>query len=693
MSNSNTNIQIADLDFSSIKSNFTNYLKSQTVFKDYNFQGSALSVLLDVLAYNTQYNAYYLNMVANEMFLDSAIQRASVVSHAKLLNYTPKSAVAPTAFINFTATGVTTPSFTIPRYTNFRSSSVDGVNYNFVTVDSVTVNTSGNTATFNNLEIKQGISTTYSFTVDGTTNPTYTFEIPDSTVDVSTIRVLVQESSTNTAYSTYNLSDNHLILDGTSEVYFIQESLTGNYQIYFGDGIIGKKLSDNNIVIVNYIMTDGLASSGANNFILMDSIPNYSNYTLSPVIEASQGSEKESIDSIKFQAPKAYAAQKRAVTKDDYISIIQKNNLGITFDAVNVWGGEENDPPVYGQVFISLKPTGAYNLTQTQKQKLIMDVIKPSSVLTVTPSIIDPDYIYIKLNVNVYYDSTKTTRTTAELQSGIIDSIKNYAANNLNTFNSTFNSYDVYSAIQSYDKSIVTSEFTTQLEKKFFPDLKIPTTYKLYYNSALTKGMFLTGVYSSPALQFRDKTNLANIVDGVYIEEIPSSSGGVESVFITNPGFGYQYAPTVTINGDGTGATAHAVVVNGSISSIVIDSVGSGYTSAIATITAQAGDTTGQLGSAIVNLLGKTGTLRTYYNDTTNVKTVLDSDIGTIDYNNGVITLNSFSPIDVSNDLGQLSVTVNPVSSIISSSSNRIITIDPYDVNAITVNIISKTGK
>jgi len=690
---SNTNIQIADLDFSSIKQNFTQYLQSQDTFKDYNFQGSALSVLLDVLAYNTQYNAYYLNMVANEMFLDSSVQRSSVISHAKLLNYTPKSAIAPTAFINFTATGVTTPSLTIPRYTNFRSSSVDGVNYNFVTVDSVTVNTSGNTAIFNNLEIKQGISTTYSFTVNGTSNPSYIFEIPDSSVDASTIRVIVQESSTNTAYNTYNLSDNHLLLDGTSEVYFIQESLTGNYQIYFGDGIIGKKLSDNNIVIVNYIMTDGIASTGANNFILMDSIPNYTNYTLSPVIAASQGSEKESIDSIKFQAPKSYSAQKRAVTKDDYINIIQQNNLGITFDAVNVWGGEENDPPVYGQVFISLKPTGAYNLTQTQKQKLISEVIKPISVLTVTPSILDPDYIYIKLNVNVYYDSTKTTLTSAELQTGVINSIRNYAANNLNTFNSTFNSYEVYSAIQSYDKAIVTSEFTTQLQKKFFPDLKIPTTYKLYYNTPLTKGMFLTGVYSSPALQFRDTLNLANNIDGVYIEEIPSSSGGLESISVVNPGFGYQYAPAVTIQGDGTGATAHAVVVNGSIYSIVIDSIGSGYTSAIATISAQAGDTTGQLGSAVVNLLGKTGTLRTYYNDNTNVKTVLNSNIGTIDYNNGIVTLNSFAPTDVANELGQLSVTVNPNSSIISSSSNRIITIDPYDVYAITVNIISKTGK
>jgi uncharacterized membrane protein YeaQ/YmgE (transglycosylase-associated protein family) len=249
----------------------------------------------------------------------------------------------------------------------------------------------------------------------------------------------------------------------------------------------------------------------------------------------------------------------------------------------------------------------------------------------------------------------------------------------------------VQSAIQNFDQSIITSEFTTQLQKKFFPNLTTPTTYKLYYNVPLEKGMFLSGVTSSPALQFRDTLNLSNIIDGVFIEEVPSSTGGVESISVINPGFGYQYAPTITILGDGIGATAHAVVQNGTLSNIVIDSVGSGYTSAIATVTSQSGDTTGQLASVIVNLTGRTGTLRTYYNNTTNVKTVLNNNLGTIDYNNGTITLNSFGPIQVDNDLGQLSVTANPTTNIISSSYNRIITIDPFDASAITVNVIAKS--
>jgi len=690
MSSSNTNIQVTDLDFSSIKQNFIDYLQTQTVFKDYNFSGSAMSVLLDVLSYNTQYNAFYLNMVANEMFLDSSIQRSSVVSHAKLLNYTPQSAIAPTAFINFQANGVANSSFTLPRYTNFMAEAVSGVNYNFITTDSHTVNTSNNTALITNIELKQGIPTTYSFTVNSVSNPSYIFELPDPNIDTSTILVYVQESSSNTNYTIFEPAVNYLELNSTSDVYFLQEALNGNYQIYFGDGVLGTLLADGNIVSISYISTRGTASSGANNFVLMNSLQGLSSYNIIPVVAASSGSEKESIASIKYQAPKAYSSQNRAVTKDDYISIIQKNNLGITFDSVNVWGGEENDPPVYGQVFVSMKPTGAYNITETQKERLIKEVIKPISVLTVTPAIVDPDYTYIKLSVNVYYNPAKTIATSSQIQSGVTTAIQNYATTNLNTFNSTFNTFDVLTAIQTYDKSIITSEFTIQLQKKLFPNLDTSTTYKLIYNVPLEKGMFLSGVSSTPALQFRDPTNLSNIIDGVYIEEVPSSTGGVESISVINPGFNYQYAPKITILGDGTGATAHAVVNNGSISNIVIDSSGTGYSSAIATVTAQSGDTTGQLGAVVVNLTGRTGTLRTYYNNTTNVKTILNQNIGTIDYNNGFITLDSFGPINVDNELGQLTVTANPSTSIISSTYNRIITIDPFDPTAITVNVITK---
>ena len=688
----NTNTQVVNLDFDTLKSSFITYLQGQSTFKDYNFEGSGMSVLLDVLSYNTQYNAYYLNMVANEMFLDSATQRSSVVSQAKVLNYTPKSAIAPTATVNVIVNNVGVSSLTLPAYLNFGSAAINGVNYTFVNPDSYTVNVVGNTATFNNVEIKQGVPATYNFTVDSSTNPTYTFEIPDASIDTTTIKVLVQQSSSNSSYDIFKPATNYLTLDGSSKVYFLQESLNGNYQIYFGDGILGQQLNDGNIVNVNYLSTEGTSGAGANSFVLMNTVSGYAPSAVNSVTPATQGGDKESIDSIKFQAPKAYAAQGRAVSKNDYITAIQQNSLGISFDAVNVWGGEENNPPVYGQVFVSLKPAGAYNLTETQKQRIISEVINPISVLTVTPTIVDPDYTYLKLTLNVYYDPSKTSLTSSQIQTGIQSAVRSFASTTLNTFNSTFNAYELLNTIQSYDNSIITSEYDVKLQKKFFPNLTVPTTYNLYYNTPLEKGVFLSGVSSSPATQFRDPTNLANIIDGIFIEEIPSTTVGVDTISVINPGFGYQSAPTVTILGDGTGATAHAVLSGGSIKNIVVDTAGVNYTSAIAVITPADGDTTGQLAAAVVNLQGRYGSLRSYYNNTSQVKTVFISNIGTIDYTAGVITLNAFSPIDVDSPLGQLTVTAKPTTSIISSTYNRIITIDPYDPTAVTVNVIAKTS-
>ena len=693
MAGANSNIQLTSLDFNTLKSNFITYLRSQDTFKDYNFEGSGLSVLTDILAYNTQYNAYYLNQVANEMFLDSASQRASVVSHAKLLNYTPKSAIAPTAEVQIVVTGITEDtSLTLPAYLPFLSSSINSVNYNFVNTDSLTVNVVDNTATFNNVKIKQGVVSNYSYTVNNTSNPSLVFEIPDEAVDISTLKVIVQQSSSNSSYSIFNPVSNFLLLNKTSEIYFLQESLTGTYEIYFGDDIIGKKLIDGNIVNISYLTTEGTAAAGANSFVLMDKISSYSASAVNSIFAATPGTNKESIDSIKFQAPKSYSAQSRAVTKDDYITAIQQNQLGYAFDAVNVWGGEENNPPVYGQVFVCLKPAGSYNLTQTQKVRFLQEIIKPISVLTVSPTIVDPDYTYIKLNVNVVFDTTKTTQTSAQIESGIKSAIQTFATNTLNTFNSTFNSYDLLTTIQNYSNSIVTSEFSLNLQKKFFPNLTTPTTYNLYFNTPLEIGKFSSGITSSPTLEYRDSVNLSNIIEGVYIEEIPTSTNSVESISIINPGFGYTATPTVTILGDGTGANAHAILSGtGTITSIVVDNPGNNYTSAIVVITAAEGDTSGQLAAAVVNLTGRYGTLRTYYYNTSQVKTILDLDVGTVDYQQGIVTLRAFGPLNVNNPLGQFSLQVTPVTTIISSSYNKIITIDPFDTNAITVNVTAKT--
>lgn len=691
MAGANTNLQISELDFNNIKDSLKQYLQSQDILKDYNYEGSALSTLLDVLAYNTQYNAYYLNMVANEMFLDTAVQRNSVVSQAKLLNYVPKSAIAPQASINLTVNGVTDASLTLPKFTSFLSEAVDGINYNFVNTDSHTVNVINNRANFTNITLKQGIPSVLNFIVDEGTNPTYTFKIPEVNVDTTSLVVAIQESSSNNYTTIYNPSSSFLTLDSASTVYFLQEGLNGFFEIYFGDGVLGKKLTDGNIVRLSYIITQGTSSAGANNFVLMDTIGGYSNTAIVSLTSASQGSTKESISSIKFQAPKSYAAQGRAVTKEDYITVVQQNKLGYAFDAVNVWGGQENDPPVYGQVFIAVKPTGGYLLTETQKLKLINDVIKPISLMTVEPTIVDPDFTYIQITANVLYDAKKTSLSSAQIRDAVKTAINNYAKQTLNTFNSTFNSSEFNNVIKSVSNSILANEINIKLQKKFYPNLSTPTTYTLNYGVPLQKGMFLSGITSSPSVSYRNPLNLASTINNLYIEEVPSSSGGVESVTITNPGFGYQYPPVVSILGDGTGATAEAVLVNGAIKEINIKNKGSGYTSAIIKIVPQSNDLTGSLGAGLAILEGRYGTLRSFYNDTLNVKVVFNNNIGSVDYNLGKVILNSFNPLNVNNDLGQLTITANPTTTIISSSYNRIITVDEFDPNSIVVNVTAKT--
>ena len=689
MAGENSNIQITDLDFNTIKTNLKRYLQSQTTLQDYNYEGSALSTLLDILAYNTQYQAYYLNMVANEMFLDSALQRSSVVSHAKLLNYTPQSAAAPRAQIDLVMNNVTASSLTLPKFTSFLSEAIDGVSYRFVTLNSTTENTdlANNTVTFNDLVIKQGEPVTLSFTYDSAANPTAIFELPDTNVDTTTISVVVQQSTSNSSSQVFTLVDDYLALNGTTKAFFLQEATNGFYQIYFGDGILGEALTDGNVVSVSYIITSGTAATDANNFVLMDTISGFSSSTITPVQAATQGAERESIESIKYTAPKSYAAQGRAVTKEDYIFLIQ-NNAGIfPIDAVNVWGGEENDPPVYGVVFVAIKPSGGYLLTPSQKSIIEEQIIKPISVLTVQPRIIDVDYNYLVINSNILYDTKLTTLTSSQLQAQTLTAIQGFATDTLNTFNSTFQLSTLISTVQSVSPSFITNDASITLQKRLVPSLTSSTTYTLKYGTSLKKDIFGKSISVTPTFQVIDVDNNSVVRDSVYLEETPSSTTYVESISISNPGFGYTSTPTVTILGDGTGATARATVVNGQVDSITMIDVGVNYTQAIVQITSTDGN--GSLASAVAVLAGNKGTLRTYYFEN-NVKKILNANAGTVDYAQGIVTLTDFNPSAINSPLGILSVQAVPTSTIVSSARDKIITLDNTDPNAININIVAK---
>lgn len=686
MASANSGLQITNLDFTSIKSSLKTFLSQQDTLKDYNFDGSALSVLVDLLAYNTQYNAYYLNMVANEMFLDSAVLRNSVVSHAKMLNYTPKSAVAPKATVNLVVNQVTTSTLTLPKFTEFISEAIDGINYTFVTTDATTVNVVANTATFSDAVISQGIPSSYSYTVNTTTNPQQIFEIPDTNIDTSTLLVSIQESSSNLNFQTYTQASNYLELTPTSKVYFLQEGMNGNYQIYFGDDILGKALVDGNIVNITYISTNGTAAFGANSFAIMSSVGGFSNTVVTSASSASNGADKETIASIKYTAPKAYAAQGRAVTKEDYIYLIQNNSTNLPIDSVSVWGGEENDPPVYGQIFCAIKPSGGYTLTTTQKQKLIQEVIKPISVLTVTPTIVDPDYTYVRIDTKVLYDPRKTTLNAGQIKQSVISAINTFSQQTLNTFNSTFKTPTLITTIQNANPSIITNESNIRLQKKFYPRLNSRTTYYLNFGVPLKRNYFNAGVNSDPDFSVTDISSPNIIRTGVYFEEVPTTVGGITSINVTNQGFSYTKTPTVTIIGDGKDAAAYAVIASGRVVSIVVTNPGYNYTQATVIISNAENDTTGTLAYASPVLEGSLGTLRTYYY-LNNTKVILNSNAGEIDYLSGLVTLTDFAPLSVNNPLGQFSVSVVPDSSIVSSTYNRIIAIDEFDPEAITVTV------
>jgi hypothetical protein len=670
---------LTNIDFDSLKSSLQSYLQSQSQFQDYNFQGAAINVLLDILAYNTHYMAFYLNMVANEMFLDTAVLRQTVVSHAKALGYTPTSATASEAFVNVAITRANTDNTSLlimPRFTSFAAAALSGNSYNFVTLDDMTAQVSGNTFAFSNVSIVEGAPTVKTFIVDNSTNSNQSFDLTDQNIDTSTIQVVVQQSPTNILQTNFTLATDATEVGSNDNVYFIQEGQDSNYQIYFGDGIIGAQLDDGAVVIVSYVVTSANVANGIGVFQLKSNILNGSTSNVTTIASSSGGSPIEDVASIKFAAPLAYIAQNRAVTKNDYIALINKNYP--YFDAITIWGGDEVVPPIYGKIYISAKPMQGYAITEAQKQYVIQQIIAPISVMTVTPEFVDADYNYLVMTINAEYDSTQTTASAGQIQNYIIAAINNYANINLNTFNSEFRLSRMLRAVDDAEASVLSSTATIYIEKQFTPTLNSSQTYTLNVGFELHRGTINDGLYSTPAFTIND---LGGTSRQAYFEEVPNSFSGLEEVDIVTSGSGYTTPPTLVVAGDGVGANCYAVIVNGKVASVVIDNAGSEYSTI--SVTAVGGGGSGATFNAFVE--GQNGTLRTYYYDTNNNKVVLNPTAGTINYANGVIVLNNFIPTAISNSAGILKVLVQPEILSFTSSQQIILTIDPNDQDAITI--------
>jgi hypothetical protein len=684
-------LQVTELDFDSIKTNLKNFLKQQSEFVDYDFEGSGLNVLLDILAYNTHYNSYYVNMIANESFLDTALLRDSVVSHAKKMGYTPRSTKASKAIINVTVDSGSSNSGSLTLQTgqSFLSNLIDGRSYKFIVTDDVTSTKSGNNFNFLSVPIYEGELVSYNYTHSESSNPTQLFVIQDANIDTSTLKVSVRPSSSNTQVTVYNRATEVINVGQTDAVYFLEEGKGGKYQIFFGDNVVGKKLPDGAIVTTSYLITNGPVPNGANNFTVSSSIGGYSNITISSTSPASSGALRETVDEIKYAAPLSLTSQNRAVTKNDYIRLIQQKYPA--FEAVNVWGGEENDPPIFGKVFISAKPKLGFEVTQTEKDFVVNKIIKPISVMTVTPEVVDVDYNYLKLVSKVYYDPAKTATNSATLQTGVINTIKTYCDTELNQFNNIFKSSGMKTAIDRFSGAILSNDLDVFISKKFLPDLINSDSYVIDFGVELQQGTTLDNFYSSPNFTMIDEDGVSRVC---YFEEIPSSYTGLESIAVTNPGINYTGTPTIEIVGDGTGAQAFATIVNSKIKSITVTNPGIGYTSVAIRIIGG----NGQLGVGEGVLQGRYGQLRIVYFkadevSSQNTKVVLNANrnngvVGVIDYVMGKITITDFNPSAVNDVFGYLSLNIRPKATTIKSEKNKMLVLDADDPTAVVVQLL-----
>ena len=477
-------LNVTSLDFDQIKNNLKTFLQSQPDLADYNFEGSALSTIIDVLAYNTFYNSFNANVNMNEIFLDTAQIRNNVVSHAKSLGYVPRSITSAFAEIDVivNAPAGTPSSLNMPRGTSF-STTLDGKNYSFVNLEAVTIVPASGIYKFPAVRVNQGTIRTQSYIVDDTSTA-QKYEIPDNNIDTATLIVRVKTNAASTDFEIYTLVTNIVDVTSTTNAYFLQEGIDKQYEIYFGDDVFGRKLVAGNIVELEYLVTDGATSNDATVFKLTGNVSGNTNATVNLVSKAGGGSAAETTDSIKFNAPLSFLSQNRVVTADDYKAIV-KNNYTNT-ESISVWGGEEQAVPEYGKVFLSIKPKNAETLTESQKQFIKDSILKSKNLVSITPEIVDPDFTFIKLEAFFKYDPNLTSLTAGELKNAVIATITNYNDTNLKKFDGVFRASQVTSAIDATNAAILNTIMRVNMQKRLTPTIGTALKYELAFSSSFS---------------------------------------------------------------------------------------------------------------------------------------------------------------------------------------------------------------
>ena len=514
---------VTELDFDGIKQNLKNYLSTTTEFSDYDYEGSGMNIMLDLLAYNTHYTAMYANMLAAESFIDSAILRKSVVSLAKNLGYVPNSRNAATATVSITFGQTAGVPSTVPVGSVFLANK-DGDEYVFTTTESFEIDKTSVPYKCEDIEIYQGQYRTLSFVYDTNSN-SVKFEIPFANVDKDLIRVYVMKSPADLSSADFTWRENSDFLDitSTSKVYFINENYRGNYEVSFGDGIFGQMPEKGNYIVVVFFETEGAA---ANNIGIRDTATTPSSFeftgiggsifgaTVTTIASSAGGAERDTVDKVRYAAPKYYQSQNRAVTTNDYEAIVLREYTDA--ESVRVWGGDENDPPEYGKVFISILPKNARILSQAQKESLINNVLNKKKVITVQAEVIDPDYTYVFVECFATYNSNTAFTSESAIRDSLRAAIVNYSDINLQIFNASFRYSILTRLLDLSNNTIVSSRISTRLAKKLVP-IYGTTRYTMDFGIALNHPIDgYTSIVKTSIFKHRDDAN--NVLD-CFIED------------------------------------------------------------------------------------------------------------------------------------------------------------------------------
>jgi hypothetical protein len=573
----NTTLSVANVDFGTLKSSYKTYLQGQNLFKDFDFTGSNLNVLLDVMSYNTYMNNFYLNMVAAESFLDSAVLRDSVVSHAKTLNYLPSSYTSSKATLNIVITPEDTPAaITMPRYTAF-TAMVESNTYTFTTNEGITIQADANGAYYvNDLDVYEGEIVTEMYQVN-TANTSQRFVLNNKEIDINSLVVNITESTTNYANANYTRSLNTVGMDGVSNSYFIAPASNEMYEIQFGDGVLGRKLSHGNIVEAKYRRAAANNADSASVFNLAGDIQGYTNVAITTTQVSVGGGVNETIESIKFNAPKSITVQDRLVTVNDYKTLLKQQFNDI--QAINVYGGEELSPPLFGKVVISVDLANADGISDQRKDD-IMEYVKDRAPLSISPVVVNPEFLFVDISSEVVYNPNVTVKSDEEIKSAVVESLSTYTAAAIGDFDSKLRMSQLSRAIDDTDASVVNNNTTVKLQKTLVPVIGRSGSFTLNFDNEIYREIPLNDIFvdgtapvTSSSFTFGSLINCFLRDDGSGIIQVIQDSQGIVQVVNSSIGTVDYTSGVVQITGlnvsaySGAGITITAVPTKQTVSS------------------------------------------------------------------------------------------------------------------------------